>query len=463
MKLKGGKNLATSAASRGHRRLVHSGYFLRCHNVRVEITVARKVKGTQVARPTAESACHLAYCFRCDCCIYRFTPHRRVVSLASRSGLFLQLGEVKGFIRLVQDDDDDDAKAANAATSAAQGGESSSSRRSSAAPRSSSGDEVFLTLPALEAFVEGGDAFLARKERAAQARRLSQEEESSANGVRAEATMENTKNAATGRGEGTPRSRTNSWAAAAAVDGDPDGDGGGTYGKGSEKVGLLLERFRATLARALAAAAATGQNGEDTGGGAGTSFGEDGVREYLDSFDVDGDGVLLPGELVAALRSLGARGEEFFGWPGVNALVSRFRDGGEGPAAAGAPKGASVVKIAVWFDEQGGSRDTRPAADATAVDRRRSSSGGSASNADHSGGKGGDKRNGGAETRTGGGGSVAGEALRRAVRLSEAKGVTLERTFARLDDNGDGFITLRQLLRGLDQLGVFEQVARAYS
>lgn len=401
----------------------------------------------------------LADCCRCVHCFLPGsvnTPPPPLISLVASSDLFLQLGEVKGFIRLLQDDDDDNGDDTNAATTAAQG-EGSSSRRSSTAPTSSSGVEVFLTLPALEAFVEGGDAFLARKERAALARRQSQE--ALVTCARTAATLESTKEVNTGEGESASRPRISSWAA--AVDSGPECDGGDAHGKGGEKEGPLLARLRATLARAITAAA-TSQNGNDAGRNGDTSLGEDGVRGHLDSFDVDGDGVLQPGELVAALRSLGARGGEFFGRSGVNALVSRFRDGGEKSLAVGALNGASVVKIAVWFHEQESTEEARSAVDAAAIDRRSSNSGGSASNGALSGGKAGDKREGGVKMGTERG-SVAGEALRRAVRLAEAKGVSLERTFARLDDDGDGFITLRQLLRGLDQLGVFAQVVHAYS
>lgn len=349
-------------------------------------------------------------------------------------GLVLQLGEVKGFIRLLQDVDDDIP---------AKGASSSSAARSKV--------DVFLTLPALEAFVEGGDTFLAQKERAALARRQSRDAISSADRGPPEPATGSAKKESDGVGALAPRPRINSWAAEAA-----EGDSDGTYGKGGDKERALLERLRSTLARAAAATAS--QNGEDVGGGGGGGGGkvtEDGVRGHLDSFDVDGDGVLLPEELVAALRSLGARGGEFFGRHGVNALVSRFREGGDKPAA-GTPNGASVVKLAWWFDEQQ-STGVRPAD--SAMDHRGSSnsSGRDGPASSPPPGKERGKRTGGPDTEEKGG-VVAGGALQRAVRLAEAKGTTLERTFARLDDNGDGFITLRQLLRGLDQLGVFEQV-----
>ena len=343
---------------------------------------------------------------------------------------------MKGFIRLLQDDDDDIP---------ARGGSPPSAARAKA--------NVFLTLPALEAFVEGGDAFLAQKERAALARRQSRDANCSADHGPPEPATGSTREGSDGAGACAPRPRTNSWAAEA-----PEGDGDSAYGKAGDKESALLERLRSTLARAAAAAATTSQIGENVGGGGGGVGGrasEDSVRGHLDSFDVDGDGVLLPEELVAALRSLGARGGEFFGQHGVNALVSRFREGGDKPAA-GTPNGASVVKLAWWFDEQE-SKEVGPAG--YAVGHRGSSSsnrgrGGPASSLPP--GKERGPSTSGPDTEEGG--VVAGGALRRAVRLAEAKGTTLERTFARLDDDGDGFITLRELLRGLDQLGVFKQV-----
>lgn len=382
--------------------------------------------------------------FRVNVSGLRLTSDKKVFSVRCRFpslihllllAWFSQLGEVKGFIRLLQDDDD---------TTAGQGASSASAKRSTSSPSSSSVD-VFMTLPALEAFVEGGDSFLAKKERAALARRQSRDAFSSADRSPPEPATTSTKERSAGTREHVPRSRTNSWAAS-AVEGESDG----AYGKGGEKESALLERLGSILA---GVAAATSQDGDGVGGGSGGTISEDGVRGHLDSFDVDGDGVLLPEELVAALRSLGARGGEFFGRHGVNALVSRFRAGGDSPAA-GTPNGASVVKLTWWFDEQGGTNAT-PAG--SAVGHRGGGTNGvdgPVSNAPPGQARG--RPANGADTQTGG--VPAGETLRRAVRLAEAKGTTLERTFARLDDDGDGFITLRQLLRGLDQLGVFEQV-----
>ncbi|CAM9603690.1 unnamed protein product [Ectocarpus sp. 12 AP-2014] len=335
------------------------------------------------------------------------------------------LGEVKGFIRLLQEDE----------------AEVDAARRTS-----SSDSEVFLTLPALEAFVEGGDAFLARKERAALARRQSQEALLAKEHARAEAAAASLTQASSGAASAS-RTRANSWFAGEDEVAADTNDIRGAYGKGTENERELLERLRVVLARAAGKAS---RDGEDSDGCGGASLDDGGVRGYLDSFDVDGDGVLRPEELVASLRSLGARGREFHGRKGVNALLSLFCDGTESPAA-GARIGASVVKIAWWFAEQVSSKTASASAAAE-------HNGGRSSSNVRSGmlrGEPGDDRVREETSRVG-----AGDALRRAVGIAEAKGTTMERTFARLDDDGDGFITLRQLLRGLDQLGVLEMASR---
>lgn len=351
-----------------------------------------------------------------------------------------KLGEVKAFICLLQDDDP-----AQAGTPRQPPIADVTTTQSTTLAPSSPGSEVFLTLPALEAFVEGGDAYLSRKECAAVARGQSRDAASSdLHGLKeAQAASKRSKQDATGAEASNRRPRADSWA---AVENDPGGDAGeGSkgHGRAPEEEGPLLERLKAVLARAPGA---TTRNNEE-GVGANMSMSGEGVRGHLDSFDVDGDGVLQTQDLIAALRSLGAKGEEFRGRRGVEAIMHRFRDNTDRPASssAGSQIGVTIVKLAWWFEEQAGTDD----GGADAADDRRTC------------GRITTKEDGSKTVENGGttaGGFAAGEALRKAVRLAEAKGRTLERTFARLDDDGDGFITLRQLLRGLDQLGVFEKV-----
>lgn len=294
--------------------------------------------------------------------------------------------------------------------------------------------EMFLTLPALEAFVEGGDAFLAKKERAALTRQQSRDASSLDHNRLARPESMGSK------GEGTPAggeniscrgiSRASSWTTVEGL--KPSAGSGITSELGDEKERALLEQLMAVLALVP-----HGESKQASGGGDGH-----GVRGHLESFDVDSDGVLSAEEFIAALRSLGARGGTFHGRVGVETLVSRFRDGRV--SIAGTQNGASIVKITWWFDELSkAGRKTHHAFDPMSSNNDKVGVSRSAEEHEHGHGK---------------DNSAAGETLRRAVRLAEAKGTTLERTFACLDEDGDGFITLRQLLRGLDQLGVFEQV-----
>lgn len=346
---------------------------------------------------------------------------------------FGQVGEVKSFIRLLQDDDDDNDDDHDHDIAA-------QSKRPTIAKR-----ELFLTLPALKAFVEGGDTFLAQKERAALARQRSLEVSSPPiehhhRRAGTEPTVGASEGGETSR-KGTNITRANSWSE--KENQDTEGPvATSKFGKDDKQEEALLERLRVVLLRAQPASETRA-----SGGG--------GVRGYLESFDVDNDGILSSKELVAALRSLGAKGEEFDGRRGVKAFISsRFRDGSRNPAASGDQDGASIVKLVWWFDDQrNGTMVSEQEEGDTRGSRRAGSAGGTGDQQVREDARKTLEERGGRAREF-----VPGESLRRAVRLAEAKGTTLERTFARLDEDGDGFITLRQLLRGLDQLGVFEQV-----
>lgn len=341
-----------------------------------------------------------------------------------RTGIVSKLGEVKNFIRLLQEDDVDATTEGVIPHNPGRPYQDSTKAT-----------EPFLTLPALQAFVEGGDDFLARKEHAALVRQQDQEVPPPTHVSQPTTAPPDTAKLTRDNAVSSGISRKSSWAEG---QGFQDGGNGETVAAGGKMEEELLEHLRDVLSRAPGTRGAPDtRNNVIVGAGSG-------VRGHLDSFDVDNDGKLSREELSSALRSLGARGGDFHGRGGVNALVSRFRDGDGG--SKDGEDGASVVKISWWFDEQA----------LSAVPRK--------DNATHRGGadegvakEGGDQGQGCSDNGRISG-FVAGEALRRAVRLAEAKGTTLERTFARLDDDGDGFITLRQLLRGLDQLGVFEQV-----
>lgn len=303
---------------------------------------------------------------------------------------FYQLGEVKAFIRLLQDGNVDTIPQA-----------------SSDLPRCSAGaaavdGEPFLTLPVLHSFVEGGEAFLAERERSAVVH-----EESCRNAIlKADSSRAEQKEKAIGeasRPDGVERP-PDSW---------------------DEK--LLLELLKGVFDRAP-------DNVEcDVGFGRGG-----GLRGHLDSFDVDGDGVLNPQEFAASLHSLGAKVKTFNERRCVDYLISRFRRDCHDECKEGSDDGVSIAKIAQWFSDASGGREHGShgsrSTDGDCRDKERLSREARAREL------------------------VPGGTLRRAVRLAESKGTTLERAFARLDDSGNGFITLRQLLRGLDQLGVFKEV-----
>lgn len=318
---------------------------------------------------------------------------------------FYQLGEVKAFIRLLHDGNVDAipktssdpprciAKAA-ASTVAVDG-------------------EPFLTLPVLHSFVEGGEAFLAERERSA----LAHEE------ARQDVTLKADVGGVNGAASRAEKDRM-------AV-GEASRPGGVQRPVDSWDEMVLLELLKSVFARA------PGNEDCDVGFGRGG-----GLRGHLDSFDVDGDGVLKPHEFGASLHSLGAKEKKFNGRRCVDDLVSRFRRDDHDESKEGNDDGVSIAKIAQWFNDKSGAESSREHAshgfrstDGECRDKERLS---------------------GEEARAGE--LAPEEVLRRAVRLAESRGTTLERAFARLDESGNGFITLRQLLRGLDQLGVFKEV-----
>lgn len=303
---------------------------------------------------------------------------------------FYQFGEVKAFIRLLQD-----------------GNVGVIPQASSDPPRCSEGTatvdgEPFLTLPVLHSFVEGGEAFLAERERSA----VLHEESCRDATLKADASRAEQKAMSVGEASrlGGVQRPPDSW---------------------DEK--LLLELLKGVFDRA--------PGNEECGVGFGRGGG---LRGHLDSFDVDGDGVLNPQEFAASLHSLGAKAKRFNGRRCVDDLVSRFRRDCHDEFKEGSDDGVSIAKIAQWFSD-------------TSEGREHGSHGFRSTDGDCR-----EKERLSGEVRARE--LVPGEALRRAVRLAESKGTTLERAFARLDESGNGFITLRQLLRGLDQLGVFKEV-----
>lgn len=323
---------------------------------------------------------------------------------------------MRSFIRLLQEYDQGDPTRASTAARSGRGGGGSQAQA-----EEEPGE--FLTLRALEAFVDGDEDFLARCERG-----LLRREQSRSDGRCGRGRGPVTAPPARNEGSLLPLTRASSWT---DEDGDEDDEGqlvgtvDGTGGRSLEQPeGHLLEKLKAVL----------GSAADALGGRAGSGGG---IEGHLSSFDLDDDGALSVEELAAALRSCGARGGQLGGLRGLRSLARHL-----GGGRVGGDKTLSIARIVDWSSPP----EDRGRREISAGGRDPPGGGGL-------GGAGGSRD----ETRSAG---LPGAALQRAVRLAEGRGVTLERTFARLDDDGDGYITLGQLLRGLDGMGIFQHVSQ---
>lgn len=343
-----------------------------------------------------------------------------------------QLGEVKSFLRLLQDDDQDFLAGATIGRMKDLEKPGGGAVPSTFVGRpSTTGD--FLTLPMLQAFVDGGDEFLASRKRSFQEleQRKSDDiprKESSGSSFSAETAVKS----GADKADSDARSRrsiprVNSW-----TDDETEPGGGVTV----EHKDILLDKLQATLYNVTGGPETRDNNSRGCGGG---------VCGYLSSFDIDDDGRLSTKEFMTALRSLGARGAQFGRHRGLRLLVEHFGSG-DRTSNLGDDDYISISNIVGWQNRSG------------ALERNGDSEH-CKDNPIQSGIR--EERDGTARVRAKD--HVAGEALQRAIRISEARGTTLERTFARLDEDGDGYITLRQLLRGLEGMGVFEHVSTLHS
>lgn len=279
-----------------------------------------------------------------------------------------------------------------------------------------------LTLPALQAFVDGGEEYLAQRANEVQERPSRRHSGTCGNLQRDDPTAP--------PGDFSKSkliTRTNSWS---EEDSDHKLEEKPRQNKElREKV--IWQQLQDVLDR-ICQRSTLSTNGRATNGH------EEMIEGYLKSFDLDDDGRLSAQEFQASLRSLGGQGKTFGGREATKALADRF---------SGGKSGVSIIEIARWYDSCIDGEGTLSLAGRRGEINHGSSKGEREQ----------EEKRGTRQTRT----NVANardQALQKAVRIAESRGTTLERTFARLDEDGDGFITLRQLLRGLDQMRVFEQV-----
>lgn len=326
--------------------------------------------------------------------------------------VLVQLGEVKGLIRLLQDHPED----------LTAGG---------APPAPHQAPAEVLTLPALQKFVEGGEAYLARRANEAQKlRRQGRCKKSKSFQDDTSTALPREKSSAADKISRREITRASSWS-----DEELDKE---TQENTEEREERILGQLQSVLSHALQSSTATTISGGD-------GRKEDcNISSYLSSFDLDDDGRLSRSEFASTLFSLGGQGRDFGGGKGMRALALRFGD-----------ETGDVIRISEvvnWFESR--TREKRPSKASVGDDATKGVE------------KRGDREREMTSCRSGRGGrheevgNMPAEALRRAIRMAESRGTTLERTFARLDEDGDGFITLRQLLRGLDQMRVFEKVGQ---
>lgn len=296
-----------------------------------------------------------------------------------------------------------------------------------------------MTLQGLQAFVEGGDAYLEQRASKFEPSRRQQQHRDFAKVADHEKPAITPADSSAANATGPGITRASSWS---EEEREIDHDGNAKPGGLNEDA--VLSQLQLTFRRAGEDSKMTHIEGGGDGGGCG-----DAVEGHLCSFDLDDDGRLSKKEFTAALRSLGGQGSDFGGTKGMAVMISQFGDG--------KGDGVSIIDMTRWFERRVvEERETKGTTSSGGQLREA----GRASRENYEGGDGRQKeRHTERGTRRGlDVDSADGERLRRAVRTAESKGTTLERTFARLDENGDGTITLRQLLRGLDQMGVFKQV-----
>lgn len=415
----------------------------------------------------------------------------------------LQLGEVKSFIRLIQDQDEDTSSSRSRSTSTCQKDELQEKGVENTVARPPPGKQSVgvgevLTLPALQAFMDGGDEYLSRREKELH------ERENCGRRMR-DATLNSRHDSTFTSPDVTgsklasekqrsevrlPRPRSSSWTD------DQEGEGGAEGGVAldskapsqAQQLEHLCDSLRVLLSKVKDDSMTSSKNDDQD-----LRRKRDGVRGYLDSFDVGTEGRLSLKEFSGALGSLGASGKDFGGYKGLKALMKHIRGlnsddecvsirkvvewcchdtrtgtgtgtgtrtgtgtgtgTGTNTGLAGPPTTATTATtatrpgVAHMADIGGNNTETRSQLEQNRCERGDGSV---------QGGKGHGQRERACKPLRR---RDDGRTLQRAIELAEGKGTTLERTFARLDEDGDGYITLRQLLHGLNRMGVFEHVS----